>query len=145
MNRVLTGIAVVVSIAICFYTIEEVNYNWLQPQSALAVFVGLGLFLCFLQFPIHQRLKDNPFCRAVDLLLGIAAAVCCGYVVVQTEPAFKAYWALGESLALQERNSQAHSLLAQCLLELGETETAKSHLGRAELLAEQEQGSLSIR
>jgi TRAP transporter 4TM/12TM fusion protein len=98
VNRVLSGIAVVVSIAICFYTIEEVNYNWLQPQSALAVFVGLGLFLCFLQFPIHRRLKDNPFCRAVDLLLGIAAAVCCGYVVVQTEPAFKAYWALGESL-----------------------------------------------
>lgn len=98
MNRLLTGIAIVISIALCFFTIEEVNYNWLQPQSALAVFVGLGLFLCFLQFPIHKRLKDNSFFRSLDFALGLAAAVCCAYVVVQTEPAFKEYWALGESL-----------------------------------------------
>ncbi|MEZ6130977.1 MAG: TRAP transporter fused permease subunit [Planctomycetaceae bacterium] len=91
--------ATVLSVALCLFTLAEVNYNWLQPQSALAVFVGIGLVLCFLTTPIHSRLKNNSFFRAFDTILAVAAGVCCTYVVVQTEPLFKGSWPGGTSLA----------------------------------------------
>ena len=92
------GIAVL-SVALCFFTLFEVNYNLLQPQSALAVFVALGLMICFLSFPAHARVKERTVWRVSDLLLAIGVAVCCGYVVVQTEPAFQELWSGGRSLA----------------------------------------------
>ena len=33
---------------LCLFTLVEVNYPLLSPQSQLAVFAGLGLVLCFL-------------------------------------------------------------------------------------------------
>ncbi|MEO2014408.1 MAG: TRAP transporter fused permease subunit [Fuerstiella sp.] len=91
--------ATVLSVALCLFTLAEVNYNWLQPQSALAVFVGIGLVLCYLTTPIHPKLKNNTFFNSVDCVLGLAAGACCAYVVVQTEPLFKSSWAEGISLA----------------------------------------------
>ncbi len=85
-------------IFLCLFTLFEVNYNLLQPQSALAAFVGVGLVLCFLTFPIHPRLADVKLLRLVDGFLAIAAAGCCLYVIVQTEPIFKSVWAEGISL-----------------------------------------------
>jgi hypothetical protein len=35
------------SVALCFFTLLTVNYNLLQPLSALAIFVMLGMTLCF--------------------------------------------------------------------------------------------------
>ena len=98
-DRIRGCIATVLSVALCLFTLAEVNYNWLQPQSALAVFVGIGLVLCFLTTPLHPRLKDNGILRGVDCVLGLAAGVCCAYVVVQTEPLFRSSWAEGISLA----------------------------------------------
>ncbi len=83
---------------LCFFTLLEVNYNLLQPQSALAVFVGVGLALCFLTFPIHPRFAHVQSLRWLDALLAVAAAGCCLYVIIQTEPAFNNYWADGISL-----------------------------------------------
>ncbi len=93
--------ALTLSVLLSFFTIAEVNYHFLQPQSALALFVMFGMQLCFLSFPIHPKLKDNEFFRWVDVLLGVAAASCCAYVFVQTEPLelFQKYWANGSSLA----------------------------------------------
>ena len=85
-------------ILLCLFTLFEVNYNLLTPQSALAVFVGIGLVLCFLTFPVSKRFKDVKALRWVDLVLGLAAAGCCLYVVVQTEPLFERWWADGFSL-----------------------------------------------
>ena len=34
-------------IVLCFYTILFVNYSVLQPQSALALFIMIGMVLCF--------------------------------------------------------------------------------------------------
>lgn len=85
-------------VLLCFYTLFEVNYNLLQPQSALAIFVGLGLILCFLTFPVKRSLKDVVPLRCLDVALAAGAAICCGYVVFQTEPLFEAYWAQGFSL-----------------------------------------------
>ncbi|MEL6108962.1 MAG: hypothetical protein AAFU85_23380, partial [Planctomycetota bacterium] len=54
-------------IFLCFFTLVEVNYNLMQPQSSLAVFVGVGLVLCFLTFPLHKRLASVRALRWVDL------------------------------------------------------------------------------
>ena len=84
---------------LCLFTLFEVNYNLLQPQSALAAFVGIGLVLCYLTFPVHKKFKDVQWLRWIDVLLGLTAAVCCIYVIVQSEPLFKDYWADGFKLA----------------------------------------------
>ncbi|WP_417734346.1 TRAP transporter permease [Rosistilla oblonga] len=83
---------------LCLFTLFEVNYNLMQPQSSLAVFVGVGLALCYLTFPLHKRFANVQSMRLIDVVLAIAAAGCCGYVVVQTEPLFESLWSDGISL-----------------------------------------------
>ena len=92
------AVVVGVSLAMCLFTLKEVNYPHLQQQSALALFVLFGLVLCFLQVPLAKRWRHLRLVRAIDLLLALAAAVCCGYVIVQTEPVFKPLWLEGMSL-----------------------------------------------
>ena len=96
--RVASRVVTCLGIFLCLFTLFEVNYNRLQPQSSLAVFVGIGLTLCFLTFPLHPRFANVTWLRWMDVLLAIAALVCCGYVVLQTEPTFKSYWSDGLSL-----------------------------------------------
>ena len=97
-ERLSNSVITALGIFLCLFTLFEVNYNLLQPQSALAVFVGVGLALCFLTFPLHPKLGKFQPLRWLDALLAIAAAGCCLYVIVQTEPAFSDYWADGTSL-----------------------------------------------
>lgn len=97
-DRTVKAVVSWLGVVLCLFTLFEVNYNQLQPQSALAVFVGIGLVLCFLVYPLDNRWKDVRWLRYVDILLAIAVAVCCGYVIVQTEPAFKSVWSGGISL-----------------------------------------------
>ena len=84
--------------ALCLFTLVEVNYPLLAPQSRLALFALAGLALCFLNVPLRPALKDDPRARAADLALALLAAACCGYVVVQTDPIFEAWWIDGRSL-----------------------------------------------
>ena len=88
----------VLSVLLCLFTLAQVNYPQLSPQSQLAVFLLLGLVLCFLNVPVHPTLKDHPVARAADILLALLAAVCCGWVLVQTEPLFESVWQGGSSL-----------------------------------------------
>ena len=94
------------SVLLCLFTLAEVNYNLMQPQSALALFVLFGMALCFIQYPIHPKLKDNQAARWFDVLLGVAACACCAYVVVQTEPMFESFWLKGQSLANRAGDEQ---------------------------------------
>lgn len=96
---------IALSVLLCFFTIAEVNYNFLEGQSRLSIFVMLGLQLCFFQYPILKRLKDNEFFRWFDVLLGITAASCCAYVFVQTEPfeVFQRFWPGNGDMSLAER------------------------------------------
>ncbi len=94
VKPVVTGLGVL----LCLFTLFEVNYHTLQPQSALAVFVGLGLALCYLTFPVHKRLAGVRALRFVDIVLAISAAACCMYVIVQTQPIFSSFWGDGVSL-----------------------------------------------
>jgi TRAP transporter 4TM/12TM fusion protein len=97
-ERMRTVTVSVLGILLCAFTLFQVNYPTLQPQSQLAVFGLFGLVICFLVYPVHPRLKDSAVARFVDLLLALATVGCFGYVIVQTEPYFKDYWLLGQSL-----------------------------------------------
>ena len=96
-ERVTNAIIAGLGVFLCFFTLAEVNYNFLQPQSALAVFVGTGLALCFLTYPLHTKVKDKPWARGIDYLFAIGALACCAYVVVQTEPLCEEFWLAGQS------------------------------------------------
>lgn len=86
------------SLALCVFTVAEVNYPRIGPQSQLSIFALFGLVLCFLNVPMAPALKGVRAARALDLLLAALAAACCGYVVWQTEPVFSAAWFGGQSL-----------------------------------------------
>ena len=85
-------------VLLCAFTLVEVNYPLLAPQSRLALFALVGLALCFLNVPIRPALKDDRRARAGDVGLALLAAACCGYVVVQTDPIFTAWWVDGQAL-----------------------------------------------
>ena len=74
------------------------NYPLLAPQSRLGLFALFGLLLCFLNIPTHPKLADHPVGRAIDLTLAFLTIVCCGYIVVQTDPLFESWWIDGQSL-----------------------------------------------
>ena len=93
-----TRLSQVLAVAICLFTIVEVNYPMLTPQADLGIFALLGITLCFLAFPAHKSLKNNRISQGVDWLWIGIAILCCGYVVVQSEPAFRSLWVDGRSL-----------------------------------------------
>lgn len=96
------NIHLVLSVILCLFTIAEVNNFQLSPLSQslsqLAIFAMLGIVLCFLNKPFHPPWKDNRWLRMSDIVLAVLTALCCLYVVIQTEPIFKPLWANGQSL-----------------------------------------------
>ena len=94
--RVLVSSAL--GVLLCAFTLVEVNYPLLAPQSRLAFFALAGLAICFLNIPLHPSLKDDPRARAGDLVLAVLAACCCGYIIVQTDPLFDGWWVDGQTL-----------------------------------------------
>ncbi|MEM1204020.1 MAG: TRAP transporter fused permease subunit [Acidobacteriota bacterium] len=86
------------AVLLCLFTLAEVNYPQLRPQSQLALFTLFGLCICFLQFPLHRRFAGAAWSKLLDVLLAISTAGVCAYIVVQTEPAFQSSWLGGRSL-----------------------------------------------
>ncbi|MAV36306.1 MAG: hypothetical protein CMJ59_12720, partial [Planctomycetaceae bacterium] len=97
-ERTRQQIVTLCGIALCLFTVVEMNFPRLQPQSALALFVMLGLVVCFLEFPANKKLKDHVALRAVDIAMATIVIVSCGYVIIQTEPWFEPLWQNGLSL-----------------------------------------------
>ena len=93
-KRTRRSVVILFGIALCLFTVIEMNFPRLQPPSALALFVMMGLVICFLEFPVHPKVKDLLAFRMLNVVLAIAVVVCCGYVVIQLEPAFKSFWPL---------------------------------------------------
>ncbi len=98
LDRPIRLLQQILSVGLCLFTLAEVNYPQLQPQSQLAIFAGLGLMLCFLRFPALARFAAAWPSRALDLALATATLVVTAFVVVQTEPAFESLWLGGASL-----------------------------------------------
>ena len=65
-RRLLSSTSTFFSIAICFFTIVAVNFYVMQPQAALALFVAMGMVLCFLNFPIAKWARYPDFNRTPD-------------------------------------------------------------------------------
>ena len=83
---------------LCLFILAEVNYPQLTPQSELALFAMLGLMVVFLRYPIHPRFVDQRAFQLLDIVLIGSVVVCFGYVLIQTEPIFQAFWLDGKSL-----------------------------------------------
>jgi TRAP transporter 4TM/12TM fusion protein len=88
----------IVGVLLCLFTISEVNYPRLSPQSQLAIFALLGMSLCYLTQPLARKFRNHPIARAGDVLLASLTVICCGYFVIQTEPALSGLWLNGQSL-----------------------------------------------
>ena len=107
-ERTRQQIVTLCGIALCLFTVVEMNFPRLQPQSALALFVMLGLVVCFLEFPANKKLKDHVALRAVDIAMATIVIVSCGYVIIQTEPWFEPLWQNGLSLG-NRAGAETHS------------------------------------
>ena len=98
LDRPIRVLQQILSVGLCLFTLAEVNYPQLQPQSQLAIFAGLGLMLCFLRFPALTRFAATLPSQLLDLSLAAATLVVTAFVVIQTEPAFESWWLGGTSL-----------------------------------------------
>ena len=58
-TKVRNGAVTTLAAILCLYTLCEVNYPRLLPQSALAIFTMLGLVICFLVRPTFTPPKDQ--------------------------------------------------------------------------------------
>ena len=98
LNALKNYIFLTVSVLLCLFILAEVNYPQLTPQSELALFAMLGLIVVFLRYPIHPRFVNNRAFRLLDVVLIGGVVVCFGYVLIQTELIFQAFWLDGKSL-----------------------------------------------
>jgi len=91
-DRISELVVKALSVLLTLFTLLEVNYPRLSPQSQLAVFTLFGFMLCFLIYPISERLTKRLISRYFDVMLTLTAVLCCGYVIVQIEPLFEWLW-----------------------------------------------------
>lgn len=98
MKKISNPLFLPVAALLCLFILAEVNYPRLAPHSQLAFFAMLGLILVFLKYPVHPRVADKPAFQVLDIILAAGVLLCFGYVIVQTEPLFKALWFDGKSL-----------------------------------------------
>lgn len=99
MNRTLRAVLIpVIGVVLAIFTLLEVNLALVEPQARLAVFALLGIVLCFLIYPVAPRWKDVVWLRTLDLVWASITVGVFGYVIVQSDPHFEAYWAKGMSL-----------------------------------------------
>ena len=115
---------VLLSIALCFYTVVFVNFSILKPQSSLAMFVMLGIALCFLTMPAFKWIKGpatdpesgleqtGSVAWKIDIatrwILALLTVVCFGWIFIQIEPAFESWWQTvsGRPTSLGDRSSE---------------------------------------
>lgn len=91
-DRISELVVKALSVLLTLFTLLEVNYPRLSPQSQLAVFALFGFMLCFLIYPISERLTKRLISGYFDVMLTLTAVLCCGYVIVQIEPMFEWLW-----------------------------------------------------
>lgn len=73
----------ILAVALCVFTVYEVNFGALPPLSQLALFALFGIVLCYLMYPLHKQLETNQALRYVDLGFCLATVGCCFYLIYQ--------------------------------------------------------------
>jgi len=120
LHQISRAVFQILAVVLSAFVLLEVNYPMLTPQSQLAIFGMLGLVLVFLNYPLHNKLKDKVFSQIVDLFLAAAVVLCFGYVLVQSEPLFKTFWLEGQSLGnragLEQAADYIVGLVGLCLV-----------------------------
>lgn len=120
LHQISRAVFQILAVVLSVFVLLEVNYPMLTPQSQLAIFGMLGLVLVFLNYPLHNKLKDKVFFQIVDLFLAAAVVLCFGYVLVQSEPLFKTFWLVGQSLGnragLEQAADYIVGLVGLCLV-----------------------------
>lgn len=129
LGRFTKAAITVLGILLCFYTLGEVNYNTLKPLSGKAGFILIGMSLCFLVYPVHPKLKDNKAARFTDVLLAALTVVCCGYVIVQTQPLFESLWVGGQSIENRAGNESQLDFVIGCVGLLLVLESTRRSIG----------------
>lgn len=97
-DKIRNAAIAVLGILLCLYTLVEANFPHLQVQAQLAIFVMIGLVLCFLLYPVTKSLANNRAFRIVDLVLAAAVLICCGYIVIHSDELFSRYWVDNKSI-----------------------------------------------
>lgn len=120
-----------VGVLLCLFTLLEVNYPRLSPQSQLAIFALFGLTLSFLTRPLARRFANHPLSRAADVLLALLTVTCCGYFVVQTEPALSGFWINGQSLGNRAGSETSLDFIIGGILALLVLEATRRAIGIA--------------
>ena len=119
-NQISRAVFQILAVFLSLFVLIEVNYPLLTPQSQLAIFGMLGLVLVFLNYPLHSKLQDQVFSQIVDLFLAAVVVLCFGYVLVQSEPLFKAFWLdgqpLGNRAGLEQPIDYMVGLVGLCLV-----------------------------
>jgi TRAP transporter 4TM/12TM fusion protein len=127
----------ILGVLLCLFTMIFVNFNVLQPQSALALFTLLGMVLCFLYTPAFKFLQpreDRPvevlaldqsspsnghstlrfFDQLTRWIFAALSVVCFGYLFVQSEPVFSGFWSesstFSRPVSLGERSGDENLL-----------------------------------
>lgn len=82
-HRLTTRMSFLIAVALSLFVLIEVNFSILTPLKQLSLFVTAGLVLCFLQIPIHPRLRHVRAFQVLDLILALLAVGCCLYLIYQ--------------------------------------------------------------
>ncbi|NKB69449.1 MAG: TRAP transporter fused permease subunit [Candidatus Latescibacteria bacterium] len=83
---------------LCLFTLAEVNYPLLAPQSQLAFFALIGLVLVFLKFPFRRGAAATTANRLSTAFLCLATLLAFGYIFTQVEPRLHSLWLNGVAL-----------------------------------------------
>ncbi|MEM8963196.1 MAG: TRAP transporter fused permease subunit [Acidobacteriota bacterium] len=86
------------AVALTLFTLAEVNYPNLSPQTQLAIFAGLGLIFVFTSRPLADRWRDRLWSKILDYVFIAATLVTTGWIVTQNESLFETWWASGSNL-----------------------------------------------
>lgn len=81
VDKIRAILITLLGVGLSLFTLCEVNYQMLTPLSQLATFGMLGFVLCFLSFPLLKRWENVTALRMFDMLLALAVAGCCIYVI----------------------------------------------------------------
>lgn len=126
-SKIASGLGV----ALCVFTLAEVNYPQLTPQSQLVIFTTFGLLLCLLLKPLAVPEKWRPAARAVDWVLFAAALFCGLFIVFQTERGLAGFRLGGLSLGNRAGQETALDLAVGVTGLLLVLETTRRLLGNA--------------